>query len=131
MKVTKRAHAIKGFASSYNIEILKCFNPELQLKDNETAIKSELKKLITKSRLFKFLKTLVLVLNKIENEDKKLWHILIPFKLLMKELLMEVTLMIYLNQSIIDSVIENNVNISKHNLLTASSYVKLPKERNA
>ena len=50
---------------------------------------------MTKSRLFKFLNTLVLVLNKIESEDKKLWHILIAFKLLMKELLMKVTLIYY------------------------------------
>ena len=32
---------------------------------------------------------------------------------------------------IIDSFIENNVNTSKHNLLSESSYAKLPKEMNA
>ena len=31
-KITKRAHAFKGYASSYNVEILNFFNPELQLK---------------------------------------------------------------------------------------------------
>ena len=59
MKITKRAHAFKGFASSYNIENLNSFNPELQLKDNESAIESELKKLLTESKRFKFLETLV------------------------------------------------------------------------
>ena len=59
VKITKRAHAFKGFASSYNIENLNCFNPELQLKDNESAIESELKKLLTESKRFKFLETLV------------------------------------------------------------------------
>ena len=32
MKTTKREHAFKGFASSYNVEILNSFNLELQLK---------------------------------------------------------------------------------------------------
>ena len=59
VKITKRAHAFKGFASSYNIENLNSFNPELQLKDNESAIESELKKLLTESKRFKFLETLV------------------------------------------------------------------------
>ena len=33
VKITKREHAFKGFASTYN-----SFNPELQLKDTESAI---------------------------------------------------------------------------------------------
>ena len=33
IKITKWAHAFKGFASSYNVEILNSFNPELKLKD--------------------------------------------------------------------------------------------------
>ena len=32
VKITKRAHAFKGFASSYIFKILIFFNPELQLK---------------------------------------------------------------------------------------------------
>ena len=31
VKITKRAHAFKGFAR-YNVEILNSFNPDLQLK---------------------------------------------------------------------------------------------------
>ena len=32
IKITKQEHAFKGFASTYNVEILNSFNPELQLK---------------------------------------------------------------------------------------------------
>ena len=59
VKITKRAHAFKGFVSSYNVEILNSFNLELQLKDTESAIKNKLKKSLTKLRGFKFLTTLV------------------------------------------------------------------------
>ena len=41
-KITKRAHAFKGYANSYNVEILSSFNPELQLKEIESAFKSKL-----------------------------------------------------------------------------------------
>ena len=41
-KTTKWAHAFKAFASSYNVEILNSFNPELKLKDSESSIKSKL-----------------------------------------------------------------------------------------
>ena len=44
IKITKRAHVFKGYASSYNVEILNSFNPELQLKDTESWIKNKLKK---------------------------------------------------------------------------------------
>ena len=32
MKITKQKHAFRGFASTYNVEILNYFNPELNLK---------------------------------------------------------------------------------------------------
>ena len=41
-KITKREHTFKGFASTYNVEILNSFNTELQLKDAESAIKFNL-----------------------------------------------------------------------------------------
>ena len=48
VKRTKWAHAFKGYASSYNVEILNSFHPDLQLlKDTESAIKSRLIKLLT------------------------------------------------------------------------------------
>ena len=31
----------KGYVSSYNVEILSYFNPELQLKDTESAIRNK------------------------------------------------------------------------------------------
>ena len=31
-KIRKRAHAFKGYTSSYNVKILNSFSPELQLK---------------------------------------------------------------------------------------------------
>ena len=37
----KRKNDFKGFASTYNVEILNFFNPELQLKDTEPAIKNK------------------------------------------------------------------------------------------
>ena len=61
---------VKGFASTYNFEILNSFNPELQLEDTESAIKSKLTDLLTQLKGFKLLKILVSVFNKIESEDK-------------------------------------------------------------
>ena len=46
------------------------FNPELQLKDTESAIKSKLIGLLTQLRGFKFVTTLVLVFKKIKSKDK-------------------------------------------------------------
>ena len=39
VKITKPAHAFKGFASFFNVEILYSFNHELQIKDTESATK--------------------------------------------------------------------------------------------
>ena len=61
---------VKGFASTYNFEVLNSFNPELQLEDTESAIKSKLTDLLTQLKGFKLLKILVSVFNKIESEDK-------------------------------------------------------------
>ena len=39
VKITKQYHGFNGYASSYDIEILNSFNPDLQqLKDTESAI---------------------------------------------------------------------------------------------
>ena len=50
VRITKRAHTFKGFASSYNVEILNSFYSELQLKDTESAIKYILKKILTEKK---------------------------------------------------------------------------------
>ena len=59
-----------GFENSYNVENSNYFDPELQLKDTESAIKIRLNKLLTKLWGFKFVISPVLVLKKIESEDK-------------------------------------------------------------
>ena len=57
MKITKREHALKSFASTHNVEILNCFNLERKLKEIESTIK--LKKMLSKLRGFTFLTTLI------------------------------------------------------------------------
>ena len=61
IKITKREHFFKDYASSSNVQILKSFNPELKLNVNESAIKSKLIELLTQLKGFKFMATLVLV----------------------------------------------------------------------
>ena len=68
--MTKRKDAFKGYASTYNVEILNSFNPELQVEDTESAIKSNLKDFLTQLKSFTFVTTLALVFKKIESEDK-------------------------------------------------------------
>ena len=48
----------------------KFFNPELQLRDTESAIKNKLTELLFKLRGFKFVTTVNLEFKKIESEDK-------------------------------------------------------------
>ena len=47
LKLTKQDHAFKAYPNTCNVEIFKYFNPELLLKDAESAIKSKLIKLLT------------------------------------------------------------------------------------
>ena len=70
MKITKREHAFKVYISTYNVETLNSFNPELQLKDTESATENKPTELLNQLKGFKFVKTLVLVFKKIESEDK-------------------------------------------------------------
>ena len=42
IKIKKREHAFKDYASTYNVKILNSFNPEMQLNDTESASKSKL-----------------------------------------------------------------------------------------
>ena len=70
VKRAKGAHAFKGYASSYNAKISIFFNPELELKDAESANKSKLIELLTQLKGFKSVTTLVLVFKKLEIKDK-------------------------------------------------------------
>ena len=143
--VTKRAHAFKGYASSYNIEILNSFNPELQLNDTESAIKSKLIELLTQLKGFKFVTTLVLVFKKIESEDKgKRDHFYLSSKaeIIINEsdiddVLQSIYTKIIENTQkslgigsgwITDSAIDHTDSISKYNPLDGIIYIKLPKE---
>ena len=69
IKVTKREHTFKSYASTCNVEILNYFNLELQLKDTDSVIKSKLIHLFSELKGIKFVKTLVLVFKKKERED--------------------------------------------------------------
>ena len=70
IKITEQKHAFIGCVSTYNVEILNSFNPELQFIDIDSAIESKLIELLTQLKGFKFVTTLVLVFKKIESGDK-------------------------------------------------------------
>ena len=70
VKIAKSNHAFKGFTGSYNVEILNIFNPELQIKDTESVIKSKLIDFLSELRRFKFVTTSTLMFKKIEIEDE-------------------------------------------------------------
>ena len=57
VKITKQVHALKGYVSSYNVEISKSINPEQQLKDTESATERKLKELLSGLRGFKLVTT--------------------------------------------------------------------------
>ena len=58
-KIAKESHAFKGYASSYNVQILNSLNPGLQLKYTQSTIKNMLKDLLSEKG-FKFVIALVL-----------------------------------------------------------------------
>ena len=68
-KIQKQSHAYKDYASTYNVENLRSYNPELQHKDIESAVRNKLKDVLTELKGFKFQKTLVLEFKKIESDD--------------------------------------------------------------
>ena len=69
-KLSKKEHPFKGFASNYNVEILNCFYPELQVRNTESEIKNKLK-LLSELRGFKFVTTLALVFKKVKVKIKQ------------------------------------------------------------
>ena len=92
--------SFKGYVSSYNVQILNYFFPELQLKDNESSIRNKIIGLLTQLKRFKSVKILFLEFNKIENDDKNYIALSIRIEA-QKQLLIKATLMMYLNQYII------------------------------
>ena len=147
VKITKQAHAFKGYASFYNVEILNSFNSELQLKDTESGIKGKLLDFLTQLKGFKFITTLALVLKKIENDDKtkhgtfyshsKAGTIInksdieYVFELMCTTIISDIQKSLGKGSGLItDSVIEHDINISQYSLLVGNqlaSYIKLPK----
>ena len=145
VKITKRERTFKFFASTYNVEILNSFKPEIQFKDTKSAIKSKLVELLTQLNGFKFVMTLVLVFKKVESEDKTNYDNF--YSKLKTEIIIsesdidDVFQSIYTttitniqkslgkdSDSITDSVIDHIISISKYNPLAGNSYIKLPKE---
>ena len=46
VKIPKRSYAYKGYASTYNVDFLTSFHPEIEPRNTESAIKNKLVKLI-------------------------------------------------------------------------------------
>ena len=99
-KRTKRSYAYKDYVSTYIVENLNYFNPELQLKYTQYAVKNKLIDLVIELKCFKFVATLVLEFEKIEMMIKQnIAFFILTQKL--KQLLLRVTLMFCLNLSIV------------------------------
>ena len=69
-KIMKESHAYRGHASTYNVEISNSFNDKLQIKDTKSVIRNTLKDLLSKLKVFKFVKTLVLEFKNKERDDE-------------------------------------------------------------
>ena len=114
----------------------------MQLQHTDSAIKNKLKKQLTELRGFKFVATLVLVLKKIEREDKTKYDTFYShskaetiinesdiddnvFKSTYTTVISNIQKLLGKGSSwITDSVIEHNINVSKYNHLAGSSYMK-------
>ena len=75
--ITKRCHAYKAYSSTCSVKILNSFNPELQLRDIESAVKNNSIDLLPELRGCKFVATLVLEFKEIENDDKTIYNTLL------------------------------------------------------
>ena len=132
VKITKWEHDFKWYASSYNVEILNSYNPELQFKDTEFTIKN---KLIECCLSLKVLK----------NDDKTLnsnFYSNLKAETVVEESDIDdvlksiyITVISYLQKSlgqgsgwIINSVTDHSTNISKYSSLAGTRYIKLPRE---
>ena len=69
-KMTKQSHAYRGWPSTHNVETLKSFNLELQLKDNESTIKNKLNDWLSELRGLKVVRGLQFVVT-VVSELKK------------------------------------------------------------
>ena len=141
-KITKQSHAFKDNANSYNVGILNSFNPELQLKDTESAIRNKLIDFLIKLKGFQFITTLVLEFKKIQSDDKILYSTFYlhskPEAIINESDIGDVFKPFYstvksniqksLGQGLdwlIDSVKYININISRYNPFAGISYIQL------
>ena len=121
------------------------FNPQIQLKDTESAIKSKLIELLPQLRGFKCITTFVLVFKKMESEDKTKYDNFYSsskaetiinesdnenlFKSIYTTIIVNIQKSLEKGSGwIIDSVIDHTIRISKYNPLAGSCYIKLPKQ---
>ena len=130
-------------ASSFNVDNLNPFNPELEHKDTASVIRNKLTDLLTELRGFTFLKTLFIELKK---QKVMMKQNIPPFILTQKiiinqsninDVFKSIYTMIISNTQkdlgknfglIIDSVVSLIINFPKCIPLAGSSYIKLPKE---
>ena len=145
MKIAKREHAFQSYANTCNFKIWNTFDPELQLEDTVSAIKSKLIELLTQLKGFKFLPTLFLVFKEIESDYETKYkdfyssskaEIIINksgidnvFQSIYTTIIKDIQTSFRKGSGwIIDSVIDHTMSISKYNPLAGSSYIKLLKE---
>ena len=143
--MSKQSYPYRGYLSTYNAKILNSFNPEIQLKDTQSAVENKIINVLPEFRGFKFETTLVLVFKKNKNDNETKYTIFYSnLKVqtvfnesdiddIFESFYTTITSNIqkYLGKDPrrnIDGVIEHIINISKCNPLAGSSYIKLPKE---
>ena len=144
-QIAKCSHAYKGYASSYNVEILNSYNPEIQLKDTEYAIENKIIDLFTELKDLKFMTTLALEFKQIENNHKAKYDIFYlnskaetiinqndidgVFESVYTIIISNIQKSIRKGLGwIVDSVIDHSIDISNGKPLAGSSYTKLPNE---
>ena len=142
VKITKQSHPYKIFASTYNNDILNSFNPEIQLKITEFAIKIKLKYLLSELREFKFV---IFRDKKIGSDDTTKYSTFYSnsnaktvingsdidnvFESICSTIILNIQRSLGKGLGwIIDLVVNLTVNVSKYNFLAGSSFIKLSKE---
>ena len=64
VKTSKQSYPYRGYLSTCNAKFLNSFNPELQLKDTQSAVENKIINVLPEFRGFKFVTKLVLVFKK-------------------------------------------------------------------
>ena len=121
------------------------FSPDLYIKDTESTITNKLKGLITDLKGFKFVMILILEFEKIESHDEtkySTFYSCAKAETVINESDVDAvfesiygTIILKIQKSfrkssgrVVDSVVDDTINISKYNALSGSSYIKFPTE---